>query len=364
MRCKHHSNMNPAPRRGPTARFARTALAAGAAVLLSACSEIGYYGHLLRGEMRLLRQRVPIPEVLADPAADARLKARLQLVQAARKFSIEALALPDNGSYTLYADVGRPYIVWNVFATPEFSLEGREWCHLFVGCLQYRGYYDEPRARAKAAALKGEGLDTHVGGIAAYSTLGWFDDPVLNTMLGWTDDHLIETLFHELAHQVLYMKGDTAFNESFATFVGEEGLRQFRAARGEPPPDPQVWRRRGEFLALLMDTRTRLETLYAKALPDEDMRRAKRDEFEALRGRYAALRQQWGGYGGYDGWFEGEINNARLLPIGLYQKWVPAFAGLYAQGGRSWPKFYEAVERISKLETAAREGKLAALANP
>jgi predicted aminopeptidase len=355
---RHHTKMTFGDPLHPAPRLVLRYLGAAALLLLSACSEIGYYGHLLRGEVSLLNRRVPIPEVLADPAADAKLKTRLRLVQDARAFSVAHLALPDNGSYTLYADVERPYVVWNVFATPEFSLQGREWCHPFVGCLSYRGYYEEARARAKADELKATGLDVHVGGVAAYSTLGWFDDPVLSTMLAWSDDHLLETLFHELAHQVLYMKGDTAFNESFATFVGEEGLREFRASRGEPPPDAQVASRREQFLTLLIDARTRLETLYAKPMAADAMRAAKREEFEGLRARYAQLRAQWNGYAGYDGWFEGEINNAKLLPVGLYQKWVPAFAALFAQAGRSWPAFYEASKEASKLEAAARERSL------
>lgn len=351
------------PRALPSKRWhaARSGLAGAVILLLSACSDIGYYGHLLRGEMSVLHRRVPIAAVLADPKADAGLKSRLQLVEHARAFSIARLSLPDNGSYTLYADIGRPFVVWNVFAAPEFSLQGHEWCHLVVGCLAYRGYYEESRALAESQALKAKGLDVHVAGIAVYSTLGWFDDPVLSTMLAWTDDHLLETLFHELAHQQLYMKGDTAFNESFATFVGEQGLREFRASRGEPPPDAQISERREQFLALLMDARDRLQAVYARPLPADAMRAAKRDEIEALRRRYAALRAEWRGYAGYDRWFEGEINNAKLLPIGLYQKWVPAFAALFEQSRRDWPRFYEAAKRISKLKTAPREAELKAL---
>src|SRR5581483_3479175 len=145
-------------------------------------------------------------------------------------------------------DLHRQYAVWNVFAAPEFSLQGHEWCYPLVGCLQYRGFYDEARAKDAAEKLKGEGLDVYVGGVAAFSTLGWFDDPVLNTMLAWSDDQLIDTVFHELAHQRLFVKGDTAFNESFASFVGDEGLREFRASRGEPPPDPAEKQRRDQFI--------------------------------------------------------------------------------------------------------------------
>jgi predicted aminopeptidase len=348
--------------RGDANHSKRLVTATLACLTLCGCSEIGYYGHLLRGEVSLLNQRVPIAEVVGDPGTDPKLKARLELVREARVFSVKSLALPDNGSYTLYADVGRRYVVWNVFAAPEFSLQGRQWCFPFVGCLQYRGYYEETRANAKAAELKAQGDDVFVSGISAYSTLGWFDDPVLSTMLQWSDDHLIETLFHELGHQVLYLKGDTTFNESFATFIGEEGLREFRASRGDPPPDPKRQQRSDQFVALLMDTRTRLEALYKKSLPVAEMRAAKQAAFAALRERYTVLKASWGGYTGYDGWFEGELNNARLLPIGLYQQWVPAFASLFEQNGRDWKKFQDAAKQLGKLDDAERSAKLRSLA--
>lgn len=335
-------------------------LAAAAALIyaLNACGTLGYYGHLLGGQYRLMHARQPISSVLADGAADPELRRRLELVQEARRFAVTSLALPDNGSYTLYADLGRPYAVWNVFAAPEFSLEAHEWCQPFLGCLAYRGYYDESRAEKEASVLKAQGLDVFVGGVAAYSTLGWFDDPVLNTMLGWPDDELIETLFHELAHQVEFIGGDTAFNESFASFVGEEGLRAFRAARGEPPPDPLEQQRRDQFIGILFKTRERLEALYASGQQADTMRAAKQAEFSWLRENYARLRESWGGYAGYDRWFEGEINNAKLLPIGLYQRWLPAFAALFEQAGKQWPRFYELVKELGRLAPQERDERL------
>ena len=333
-------------------------------ILLAGCADMAYYGHILHGQMSLLDKRKPIADIVASPETDPTLKARLELVQQARIFAVKALGLPDNGSYTLYADLGRPYAVWNVFAAPEFSLTPHEWCHLVVGCVAYRGYYDESLARAEAAHLHEQGLDVNVGGVAAYSTLGWFDDPVLNTMLSWRDDQLLDTLFHELAHQKLFLKGDTAFNESFATFVGEEGLRTFRASRGEAPPDAQMQQRRDQFLNLVLDTQQRLAELYALQMEQEPMRSAKSDEFERLRKRYAQLREQWAGYRGYDSWFEGELNNAKLVPIGLYQKWVPAFAALFAQSDKDWPKFYEEARKIGKLASTEREARLKSLEAP
>ena len=193
--------------------------------LLSGC-QVGYYAHLLRGELDLLSRRQSIEGLLAAPQTDAALKPRLALALEARRFASRELRLPDNGSYTQYADLGRPYALWNVYASPEFALAGHEWCYPLLGCMEYRGFYDRERAEAEATRLRGQGLDVAVAGVPAYSTLGWFDDPVLNTLLRGPDDWLAGTVFHELAHQQLFAKGDTSFNESFASFVEEEGLRR------------------------------------------------------------------------------------------------------------------------------------------
>src|SRR5678815_4256920 len=326
-----------------------------AALSLSACSTIAYYGHLARGEYSMLAAREPIARVIADPATDATLKARLELAQQARAFASDRLGLPRNASYTNYADLKRPYATWNVFAAPEFSVQGVEHCYLLVGCLAYRGYFDRERADAEAARLHANGLDTWVGGSAAYSTLGWFADPVLNTMLRWDDDELAATIFHDLAHQRLFVKGDTEFNESFATFVQYEGLREWRAARGLPLEDDAGRKRQDEFERLVLDTRERLRLLYATALPPDTMRARKREEIERLRAEYARLRDtQWQGKGGYDEWISSDINNAKLLPFGLYRRWVPAFSAVFAQQGGEWAAFYAAVAKTARLDAAAR----------
>ncbi len=333
------------------------------AALVSGCSSIDYFTHLARGQYGVLSARRPIAEVVSDPATDAQLKARLQLAQQARAFASDKLDLPRNGSYTVYADVGRPYVVWNVFAAPEFSLKPVTHCFLIAGCVGYRGYFDQVRARAEAKELESQGYETYVGGVPAYSTLGWFDDPILNTMLHWDDDVLDSTIFHELAHQKLYLKSDTAFNESYATFVQEEGLRQWRAARGLPPGDSTAVQRSDAFTQLVLEARERLEKVYASGLPPEQMRAAKQAEIERLRTDYRNLRDtQWQGYTGYDAWMDAPINNARLLPFGLYHKWVPAFAALYAQQGGDWVKFYAAAKNLARLKTEARTAELEQLA--
>ncbi len=320
-----------------------------------------YLSHVTAGQMELASRRVPINDLLSDSAIDQKLRRQLELVQQARAFSIDSLRLPDNDSYSQYADLGRPFVVWNIFAAAEFSLEPETSCFLFVGCLAYRGYFEEELAQRRSRELVAEGFEVHVGGVAAYSTLGWFADPVLNTMLRWDDDHLIETLFHELAHQQLYASSDTAFNESFASFVGEEGLRQFRALRQEPPPDHQRSERERQFQTLILDTRARLEKLYATAQTPAAMRAAKELEFVRLRADYQTLRASWSGYSGYDGWFAGKLNNAKLLPVGLYHQWVPAFAALFRQAGGEWQRFYASAKTLADLAPDARRRQLESL---
>lgn len=337
-------------------------VALAAALLLSGCSTLDYYSHLASGHLQLLQAREPIAELLQNPAAAPGLKQRLALAQQAREFASAELSLPDNHSYRLYADIQRPFVVWNVFATPEFSLAAKLHCFPIAGCVAYRGFYSQGRARGSAALLKQQGLDTYLGGVEAYSTLGWFDDPILNTMLRWSDERLVAVIFHELAHQQLYVTDDTAFNESFASFVEREGLRQWRAQQGLQPSDPQGEQQREQFVALVLASRARLEQLYGSGLSAAQMRSGKQAEFERLRADYQALRErEWGGSGRYDGWINAPLNNAKLLPFGLYDRWVPAFAALFEQAGRDWPCFYQRVAALGKLSEAQRHARLAGL---
>ncbi|UYP30657.1 aminopeptidase [Pseudomonas sp. Z8(2022)] len=330
-------------------------------LLLGGCSTMDYYAHLGQGQWQLLSARQPITQLLEDPATDADLARRLALSQQARDFASTQLHLPENRSYRLYADLGRPFVVWNVFATPEFSLDPELHCFPVAGCVAYRGYYQQGRARGAAALLRQQGLDTYIGGVEAYSTLGWFDDPLLNTMLRWSDERFIAVIFHELAHQQYYLPGDTAFNESFATFVEREGLRQWHAARGETAPAGDD-RQRQQFVELVLASRERLQQLYASNLPEHAMRSAKQAEFERLRRDYRTLRQrQWGGQGRYDAWIEGPLNNAKLLPFGLYDQWVPAFAALFRREGSDWQAFYAAVAALGRLPEADRLSRLESL---
>ncbi|MCQ4298018.1 aminopeptidase [Pseudomonas stutzeri] len=331
------------------------------AVCLNGCS---YYGQLAVGQFELLRQREPIEALIADEARDPALRQRLTEVLLARTFATQALALPDNRSYRLYAELGRPYVVWNLFATEEFSVAPVEHCFPIAGCVAYRGYFRQGAARAEAARLRMAGLDTHVAGVEAYSTLGWFADPLLSSMLRRNDEQLAALIFHELAHQQLYLPGDTAFNESYATFVEREGLRQWRASRGLPAQDEQSRARYRQLVQLLLDSRERLAGIYASGQPPARLRALKQREFTELRQRYRTLRdEQWGGDARFDRWFAQPLNNATLLPFGLYDRWVPAFAALFEQHGRDWSRFHTAVAALAEVSADERETRLAQLAD-
>ncbi len=345
-------------------RMVRIALAVGAALTLTACSRLLYYVDMAQGHIELMSARQPIERLLADPVADAELKQRLSQVLAARRWAVGALGLPDNDSYTEYADLGRSNAVWNVFATPELSLEPREECFLFAGCLAYQGFYSEAEADQRAAGYSEHGDDVYVGGVAAYSTLGWFDDPVLNTMMQWSDAVLIGTVFHELAHQRLYVKNDSRFNESYAAFVEQQGLGEYLEEHPQTiQGDPAARGRRTQFVRLMLAARQRLEDLYTLPISDVDKRQRKAEEFARLQADYARLRDEaWGGDRSYDQWFtRAPLNNARLLPFGLYEEDAPAFAALFEQSGGDWSRFHAAAKTLAKLDEPERRARLDSL---
>ncbi|WP_248799719.1 aminopeptidase [Pseudomonas sp. MWU13-2105] len=328
-------------------------------LLLGGCSGISYYSQLAGGQLSLLRAREPVAEVIADPARDPKLREHLAQSQRARVFASEHLHLPDNRSYRLYADIKRPYVVWNVFATPEFSLTPQPHCFPIAGCVAYRGYYNQGAARGEAALQKQRGMDVYIGGVEAYSTLGWFDDPIISSMLTWGDERLATLIFHELAHQRFYVKDDTEFNESYANFVEQEGTRQWRAARGLPPAKVNEVAQKDQFIELVLHTRERLQALYAQPLPVEQMRERKAAEFERLRQEYHRLQATlWAGDKRYDAWINAPLNNAKLLPFGLYDQWVPAFSALFRQVNGDWPAFFSAVEKLGGLPVDERKAAL------
>ncbi len=286
------------------------------------------------------------------------MRRRLELAAAARRFASERLGLPNNESYLHYADLKRPYVVWNVFAAPALSLNLHRSCFLFVGCLEYRGYYAEAAARRFAATLRLRGYDVYVGGVSAYSTLGWFDDPLLNTMLRWSDAELVKTIFHELAHQQFYVNGDSTFNESFATAVANYGLAAWRAEH--PVADDTT--HDDELVALLQRHRARLVQLYATAATDADKIAGKRDIFADLRRDYQALRSTWGAAPKYDAWMATDLNNAKLGSIATYHAYTQAFTVILRCVNGDLPRFYAAVREIAKRPEGARRQALEAAA--
>lgn len=332
------------------------------ALWLVGCAELGYYHQAAMGQWQLLSLRRPIEAVQADPATPAELRERLALVAAMRYFAHQELQLPDNGSYQSYADLGRDYVVRNVFAAPPLSLELQKWCFPIAGCVGYRGYFDAADADAFAQELRTQGLDVYLGNVPAFSTLGWFHDPLLNTFIHWQPGLLADLLFHELAHQRLYVAGDTTFNESFATFVGRLGARRFLQSQGDASmleEYQQVLAFREAFEALVLPTRTALEELYAADVSDAEKQQQKQQLLAALVDRYETLRDsQWQGYRGFDRWFYEDLNNAKLGARRAYTRWVPAFEALYAQANGDIAAFYQRVDALAELPEAAREARL------
>jgi len=335
-------------------------------VSLSGCQTIGYYAQAVNGQFAVWRAAEPIDRVLENEQTDPKLRQRLTLVSEIREFASRELGLPDNNSYRRYADLKRPYVVWNVFAAPEFSLVPVRWCFPIAGCVGYRGYFSREGADKFAATLKEAGLndkdlDVFVGGVPAYSTLGWFADPVLNTFIGYRDAELARLIFHELAHQVAYAKGDTMFNESFATTVELEGVRRWLEHAGQSDQFEAFIagrRRQKEFLDLVARARDRLKGIYEEDMPDEEKRSLKVGAYTQLREEYAKLKEKWGGFSGYDRWFGDSLNNAKLGSVAAYNQLVPAFQELLAKHDGNLESFYQAVAKLAKLTPEERSTQL------
>jgi predicted aminopeptidase len=333
-------------------------------VTTSGCAKLGYYTQAIGGQLEILVKRRSIPALLDDPDTAPELKARLSPILEMRAFASEELGLPDNKSYRTYVDLKRPYVVWNVFAAPEFSLEPVDWCFLFAGCISYRGYFSERDAQKFANKLAQDNYDVYVAGISAYSTLGWFHDPMLNTMLRRTEPEIAGLIFHELAHQVVYVRDHTEFNESFALTVELEGIKRWLAAKGSADQFQKYLvrkKRRGEFIQLVMKLRDQLDEIYARETGDDKKRAAKQQAFIGIRQDYRELKKNWGGYTSYDAWFARDLNNAYLVSVGLYNQYVPAFQALLSQHNGDLKAFYGAVEELSQLSKAKRAENLQSL---
>ena len=333
--------------------------------LIGGCSNLSYYTQAIRGQLDLLWKRAAIIDVIERPDTPADLKDKLTRVLRLRDFASQTLFLPDNGSYRSSADLQREHVVWTVYATPEFSLELRKWCFPFAGCVSYRGHFSPEAAEEFAAPLRAQGDDVYVGGVDAYSTLGWFNDSVLNTFIRRSEPALAGLIFHELAHQQLYVKNDTTFNESFARTVELEGVRLWLQSHGTPAQLDDYARnetRRDEFVAVINRARDRLRVLYAADLPADTRRMQKQQLFELIKNDYAELKQHWDGYTGYDAWFATQLNNAKLASVTTYADDVPAFQALLKQKNYDFAAFYAAAKQLGELPEAERRMRLKKLA--
>lgn len=325
-----------------------------------------YLWQAAKGHLAIWWSARPVAERLADPATRPPLRDQLELAMRIRRFAVTSLGLPDNGSFTRYAQLDRPHVVWNVQAAPELSLEPIRWCFPVAGCVAYRGYYRREEAEAFADGLRAEGLDVQVAGVSAYSTLGWFDDLLLSTFINQPEPDLAQLIFHELAHQVVWVPGDTRFNESFATAVELIGVERWLAHAAVDPAVRADWlarrERRTRVLALLAETADRLRGIYGSALPDDQKREGRRQAFSDLRAAFAALREKTPEFAAWDRWFAQALGNAHLMSVGLYHDLVPAFMAIYRQHHENLPRFYEAVRAIGALAPDERAARLAAIA--
>jgi predicted aminopeptidase len=357
-------------------------LAALLAIVIAAvpgCQTIGYYSQAAKGEYQILAHQKSIDKLIADPQTPEKLRSQLQLVQQLRAFAKNQLKLPVDDHYRKYVDLHRPYVVWNVQAAPQFSLQPRTWWYPLVGSLEYRGYFSERGATNYAARIAKKGDDVYVDGVEAYSTLGYFKDPLLNTFIDHSEPELAEIIFHELGHQRVFARGDTDFNEAYATTVGQEGARRWLRASGKTNLIEKyeiALHCNDQFVHLIMSTREKLEKLYGDTLdkdgkvkaaktpplPPTQLREEKQRIFAELRSNYEKLKQSWGGYSGYDDWFAKELNNAQLNTIANYYDFLPAFERLLELNGGDMEKFYVEVERLSKMSKDERHQWLRDLA--
>ncbi|KQY16886.1 aminopeptidase [Massilia sp. Root133] len=347
--------------------FRPVLIAGTAAGLLASCSTLNYYTQAAQGQLELLSDARPIDDWIADPGTSTKLRHRLETARQIRRFAVAEMALPDNNSYKNYAALKRQYVLWNVVATPELSLRPLQWCFPVAGCVNYRGYYDKAAAESYAKELRDAGDDVEVGGVAAYSTLGWFSDPLISTFINYPDGELARMIFHELAHQIVYVQGDSQFNEAFASTVEEVGVERWMERFGNQQMRDAYARyrsRKKDFLGLLMKYRKALEQNYALVDRSDAQKRAvKARLFQDLKDEYQVLKGNWGGYAGYDRFFEQPLSNAHLASIATYEDFVPAFRALLQREG-SFPKFYQAVKKLADMDRSDRHRVLNALVPP
>ena len=324
---------------------------------LTGCESIVYYKQLISGQIAILNKKQPIHELLDNPDTPEKLKERLRLVMDIRTFAKDELFLPVKNQYLSFVELERPFAGWNMWATPEFSFSPKTWCYPIIGCAIYRGYFSKKDAIDYGQQLEAQGYDVYIGAVAAYSTLGWLDDPVFSTFIYRRDIQLAALIFHELSHHLLYVGGDTTFNESFAIAVEQEGVHRWLAARDNLKASEDYkmdYRRRRQFIDLVTKYRKKLEMLYAKDLPTPEKRHAKAAIFEKLKDEYRLLKQHWGGYSGYNLWMSRKMNNAKLISVSTYHDLVPAFLGLLKTCNNDLKVFYKKCQDLSKKSKEER----------
>lgn len=343
-------------------RFFRLLVAAILALGIAGCTSVSYYAQSLQGHASIMTARKDAAKLIKAPSTSDVLRGQMVEALAIRKFAVDELALPDNDSYRSYVDVGREAVTWAVFAAPELSLAPQTWCFPVYGCVPYRGYFSKEAAAEFARQLQEQGLDVYVAGITAYSTLGWSSDPLLSTMLAQGDTYLAEVVFHELAHQRVYISGDSEFNEAFAVAVETTGVRRWLRAAGD---DAGLRRyetdrkRRAQFAALVSQTRDELAQAYQGSGDMHKKQAAKTAAIERLRTRYRRMRDsRWGGDDAYDGWFDTPINNAKLAAVSVYSDQTTAFLRLFDLCSGDYAKFYVAVEHLGNLDKQNRRAAL------
>ena len=331
-------------------------------IALSGCSTIEYYRHALAGQFEIWRKQESITALLKRDTLAAGLREKLIYSVNARDFAFERLALPDNGSYRDYVNLGRDFVIWNVFATGELSLVPVESCYPLVGCFDYRGFFAQERANRYAQELRQQGHDVFVGGVAAYSTLGWLDDPVLSSILKWEKARIAEIIFHELAHQQLYVKDDTSFNESFAMTVAMAGLQLWIPLQsGDLVKLEREQAQERQFIAFILQFKSELENIYTSALPDLEKRLAKKEVFARIDAEYKSLKVSWNGDSSYDEWMRIDLNNAKIASVSTYHDHVAAFMSILEQHDNDFAAFYAAVGKIAQLESTERMACLSAI---
>ena len=308
-------------------------------------------------------KRVDIDDLIENPGTDAKLKQRLELVRQIRQFSIDHLALPESGSYKSYVQLDQPYALQNLFAAPEFSTRLITWCYPFAGCTSYRGFYEQKRLDDFISELKVDNNDIHIGRVPAYSTLGWFDDPVLSSFIDWPDHRLAGLIFHELTHQKIYVDDDSQFNESLATAVQQVGIRLWLQARRETDKLEMFNRSllyRRDVVLLIEDTRNKLSDMYQSEQSPESKRQQKNLFFDQLREKYEDIATAHDYRDGFAKWFSRELNNAKLASVSTYNALVPAFVKMIEAHNDEFDSFFKYAEKIADLEKEKRDSCLLA----